>query len=91
MSKINEKEIDYEIIAHLIKYVDSLKMAGSILIFMPGWNDIVTLIDYLMHRSSFEKAKYCILPLHSQLPKADQKRVFDAASIGQTKVGLNFN
>ena len=61
------------------------------MIFLPGWNTIFGLMKHLQNHHEFGSAAYRILPLHSQIPREDQYRVFEHAPPGVTKVILSTN
>lgn len=52
-------------------------VAGDVLVFLPGWDEISTLKQSLESGSSpFRSSFYMVLPLHSQIAPEEQKRVF---------------
>ena len=91
MAMLNEKETSFELIEALIKYIKSLKIDGAILIFLPGWNLIFALHKHLEMHPEFGGRNYRLLPLHSQIPREDQRRVFDPVPFGVTKIILSTN
>ncbi|RMZ98165.1 ATP-dependent RNA helicase A [Brachionus plicatilis] len=91
MRQLSEKNLSFELIEALLKYIDQLNQPGSILIFLPGWNLISSLLKYLQNSAFFGTNKFILLPLHSQIPKEDQYRVFDDAPPGKTKIILSTN
>ena len=55
-----------------------------------GWDEIIRLKDQLEAPSSgFKRARYLVLPLHSMVPPADQRKVFvrPAARRAQDRAG----
>ena len=57
-----------------------------------GWDEIIRLKDQLEAPSSgFKRAKYSVLPLHSMVPPADQRRVFVRPPPGVRKIVLATN
>ena len=53
------------------------KEADAILVFLPGWDEIIRLRDILEASNIFGSAsKYLVLPLHSMISPAEQKKVF---------------
>jgi len=78
MAQLNEKEINFELIEKILDYVKGLEISGAVLVFLPGWNLIFALPRHLQQHPVYGGANYCILPLHSQLPREDQRRVFDS-------------
>jgi len=66
---------------------------GSILCFLPGWDEIKEATSLLEDEDSNMELKHRmkILPLHSTIPQDDQQRVFEPASDGTIKVILSTN
>ncbi|XP_022167135.1 dosage compensation regulator [Myzus persicae] len=92
MALISEKDVDFEIIEALLMHIEvKMNTPGAVLIFLPGWNLIFALQKYLTQKQFFASSKFCILPLHSQLPCADQRRVFEPVPSGVRKVILSTN
>lgn len=70
---------------------------GSVLVFLPGWQDITNLGEDLQRREAelghvgeLERIWH-ILPLHSQLMPEEQQSVFDPAPPGRRKIILSTN
>lgn len=91
LARLNEKEISFELVEELLLYINNLKIPGAILVFLPGWNLIFALMKHLQQHPLFGGPNYCILPLHSQIPREDQKRVFEPVPPTVTKVILSTN
>ncbi|KAB7505156.1 Dosage compensation regulator [Armadillidium nasatum] len=91
MQTLSEKEISFEVIEAILKHVKALDVPGAVLIFLPGWNVIFALMKHLQQHPEFSGSSYVILPLHSQLPREDQRRVFDPVPAGSRKVILSTN
>merc|ERR1712126_104928 len=91
MSQLSEREISFELIAELLKYIRTLNIDGAVLVFLPGWNIIFSLLKYLRMHPLLGGMSYQFVPLHSQLPKEDQRRVFEPVPKGVTKVILSTN
>ena len=67
-------------------------MNGAILVFLPGWDDISTLKEALTaHGSPFAGGRYQVLPLHSQVAPAEQRKVFQTPPAGARKIVLSTN
>lgn len=47
MAQINEKETSFELVEALLKYIETLQVAGAVLIFLPGWNLIYSMQRHL--------------------------------------------
>ncbi|KAK9499269.1 hypothetical protein O3M35_002337 [Rhynocoris fuscipes] len=91
VAKMSEKEISFELIEALIKYCKESGLPGAVLVFLPGWNVIFALLRHLQQHPLFSGPGYSILPLHSQLPREDQRRVFEPVPPGVTKIILSTN
>ncbi|KAL7386398.1 hypothetical protein ABVT39_007731 [Epinephelus coioides] len=91
MAQINEKETSFELVEALLKYIETLKVAGAVLIFLPGWNLIYSMQRHLETNPHFGSNRYRILPLHSQIPREEQRRVFEPVPDNITKVILSTN
>uniref|UniRef100_A0A8C5PZX5 RNA helicase n=1 Tax=Leptobrachium leishanense TaxID=445787 RepID=A0A8C5PZX5_9ANUR len=91
MSLLSEKETPFELIEALLKYIETLNAPGAVLIFLPGWNLIYTMQKHLENNPHFSYNRYRILPLHSQIPREEQRKVFDPVADGVIKVILSTN
>uniref|UniRef100_G3TQL7 ATP-dependent RNA helicase A n=1 Tax=Loxodonta africana TaxID=9785 RepID=G3TQL7_LOXAF len=91
MAQLNEKETPFELIEALLKYIETLNVPGAVLVFLPGWNLIYTMQKHLEMNAHFGSHRYQILPLHSQIPREEQRKVFDPVPVGVTKVILSTN
>ncbi|XP_066991752.1 ATP-dependent RNA helicase A isoform X2 [Anabrus simplex] len=91
VAQLSEKEISFELIEALLLYIKGLGIPGAVLVFLPGWNLIFALMRYLQQHPRFGGNEYCIIPLHSQLPREDQRRVFEPVPDGVTKIILSTN
>lgn len=91
MSKLSESEVSFELIESILLYIKSLRQEGAVLVFLPGWNLIFALMKHLQSKREFSDSSYRILPLHSQIPREDQRRVFERVPPGVTKIILSTN
>ncbi|NWH87179.1 DHX9 helicase, partial [Aegithalos caudatus] len=89
MAQLNERETSFELIEALLIYIRTLNVPGAVLVFLPGWNLIYTMQKHLEMSPRFGGHQYRILPLHSQIPLEEQRRVFDPVPPGVTKVILS--
>lgn len=85
MAQLSESEVKFELIEALLTYIKNQNNDGAVLVFLPGWNLIFALMKYLQN-TRFGGPEFRILPCHSQLPREDQRRVFDSYPPGVTKV-----
>ncbi|XP_058803551.1 dosage compensation regulator isoform X2 [Phymastichus coffea] len=91
MGQMSEKETSFELIESLLRYIRDQTVPGAVLVFLPGWNLIFALLKHLQQHPLFGGSEYVIIPLHSQLPREDQRRVFDPVPSGKTKIILATN
>ena len=57
MAQLSEKEIPFELIEALLNYFRSLNTPGAVLIFLPGWNSIFSLLRHLSGNNVFGKGR----------------------------------
>ena len=76
ISHMSESIISYELIENILQYIKSLNQEGAILVFLPGWNTIFGLMKHLQNHPELGSGGYQILPLHSQIPREEQYKVF---------------
>lgn len=86
-------EIDHELLHHVISHIHLEKSTdGSILVFLPGYEDIMTQKE--MIESRFQVNNYQLFVLHSGVNgtnSAEQTRVFDRMPQGIRKIILSTN
>lgn len=59
LAQLTEKEVCFELVDALIKYILTLETPGAILIFLDGWNIIFKLMKYLEQHPVY--GKFCLL------------------------------
>ncbi|KAM9719884.1 LOW QUALITY PROTEIN: ATP-dependent RNA helicase A-like [Menidia menidia] len=91
VARLSEKELSFDLVGALLRYVETLQVRGAVLVFLPGWNLIHSLQRHLQADPHFGSSRYLVLPLHSQIPREEQRRVFQPAPEGVTKVILSTN
>ncbi|KAL3218656.1 hypothetical protein MRX96_031466 [Rhipicephalus microplus] len=91
MAQLDEKTLSFELIEALLLHIKNMQEKGAVLIFLPGWNLIFALMKHLQQHPTFGTSQYQILPLHSQIPREDQHRVFRPVPENVTKVILSTN
>ena len=68
-------------------YQAKLSTAPPTMLWSAGWDEIIRLKDQLEAPSSgFNRSRYSVLPLHSMVPAADQRKVFVRPQLGVRKV-----
>lgn len=53
MAKMNEKDLSFELIEDLLRYIKGLNIPGAVLIFLPGWNLIFALLRHFQQHAVF--------------------------------------
>ncbi|XP_050521951.1 ATP-dependent RNA helicase A-like [Daktulosphaira vitifoliae] len=95
VAMISEDDQHIEIIKHLLKFIETNDQiqdkSGAILIFLPGWDWIISLKECLLQDEYFASSKFLFLPLHSILPTSEQEKVFQTVRRGVRKVILATN
>lgn len=74
---VSEEIIDHDLLLALVKHIHLNLPKGSILVFLPGYADIVTLRDSIQACTEMTALKYQIYTLHSNMQTLDQKKVFN--------------
>ena len=101
----NPEEVDLDLVARILRHV-ALQSAdaaatqrrkgqigpGAALVFLPGWDEISRLKDLLEASPPFsDAARFRVLPLHSMVPSAEQRKVFQSPGPGVMKIVLATN
>ena len=60
LSVMNEKELSFELIESLLKYIGTLGIPGAVLVFLPGWNLIFALHRHLTENHIFGEYRHFI-------------------------------
>jgi hypothetical protein len=91
----DDSQVDCDLIYALLRYVFSEEFPhqrGSVLVFLPGWDDISRMMRMLQSSEEFHDAhKYVLLQLHSGIQKRDQDLVFQPVRRGAFKIILSTN
>lgn len=88
---IHRYEIDHALLQHIIEYLHTQnKTNESILVFLPGYNDIMTQKDMIENR--FKTNNYKVFVLHSGFCESSEEySVFDRMPEGIRKIVLSTN
>ena len=65
--------------------------ANTILIFLPGYNEIMDLRDYIAAKMSNRNESFIVYTIHSQINTSDQKRMFERPPKNVRKIILSTN
>ncbi|KAF0692630.1 Aste57867_16306 [Aphanomyces stellatus] len=86
-----ERGIDVRLVVELLRHLMSARYGdGAILVFVPGWEDIVAIAD-LVEMDGPLMGDLVLTMLHSRLSPAEQRRAFQRAPRGKRKVILATN
>ncbi|KAJ4756658.1 ATP-dependent RNA helicase [Rhynchospora pubera] len=87
LKRVNEDVVDFDLLEDLVCYIDENYPPGAILVFLPGVAEIDLLVDKLTASYRFGgPSSDWVLPLHSLLSSADQRRVFQSPPENTRKV-----
>ncbi|ERL84597.1 hypothetical protein D910_02025 [Dendroctonus ponderosae] len=90
--KMESEQLDVNLVFELLRTICRKGHSdGAILVFLPGFGEINKLCNLLTDSHQFPPRRYLIIPLHSQLPTVDQKRIFDPPPQGITKIIIATN
>ncbi|KAI5692972.1 hypothetical protein M8J75_005061 [Diaphorina citri] len=93
LGSIDEDSVDHALILSLVRHICGHARQdpkAAILIFLPGYEDIVTLQEMLFSDPTCYSQLY-VLTLHSQMQTSKQKLVFNAPPEGLRKIILSTN
>ncbi|XP_041981037.1 3'-5' RNA helicase YTHDC2-like [Aricia agestis] len=68
--------VDHDLLLALVRHLHLNMPRGSILVFLPGYDDIVALRDAVQACADMSAVKYQTFTLHSNMQTLDQKKVF---------------
>ncbi|KAM4637671.1 3'-5' RNA helicase YTHDC2 isoform 3-T3 [Amazona ochrocephala] len=90
----DDEKVDLDLIMHLLYNICSSCDAGAILIFLPGYDEIVSLRDRILFddkRFADNTHRYQVFMLHSNMQTLDQKKVLRSPPSGIRKIILSTN
>ncbi|CAA7265798.1 unnamed protein product [Cyclocybe aegerita] len=96
MSATADLELPYPFIAATISHVLQSSQDGHVLVFLPGWEEIVATQRALLQPLgplgiNFNSYKYSLHLLHSSIPLAEQQAIFEPPAAGVRRVILATN
>ncbi|PSN50954.1 hypothetical protein C0J52_07630 [Blattella germanica] len=80
--------VDCNLVANTIKWVDKTRPEGAILCFLPGWGEISAVSNLL---KNLNENTHLVLPVHSRLSHVEQRRIFTRPPPGVRKIILATN
>ncbi|XP_044131856.1 3'-5' RNA helicase YTHDC2 [Bufo gargarizans] len=90
----DDEKVDLDLIMHILNNICQNSDTGAILIFLPGYDEIVGLRDRILHddkRFAENSQRYQIFMLHSNMQTADQRKVLKTPPAGIRKIILSTN
>ncbi|XP_038072672.1 3'-5' RNA helicase YTHDC2-like isoform X2 [Patiria miniata] len=89
----DDERVDLNLILALLTNISDKSQEGAILVFLPGYDDIVALRDILLNDDArfADSNHYQVYTLHSSMQSSDQKKVFRKPPSGVRKIVLSTN
>ncbi|XP_053557527.1 3'-5' RNA helicase YTHDC2 [Bombina bombina] len=90
----DDEKVDLDLIMHIIYNICQRNDSGAILIFLPGYDEIVGLRDRILFddkRFADNSHRFQVFMLHSNMQTSDQKKVLKTPPLGIRKVILSTN
>uniref|UniRef100_A0A663FD78 3'-5' RNA helicase YTHDC2 n=1 Tax=Aquila chrysaetos chrysaetos TaxID=223781 RepID=A0A663FD78_AQUCH len=90
----DDEKVDLDLIMHLLYNICHSCDAGAILVFLPGYDEIVSLRDRILFddkRFADNAHRYQVFMLHSNMQTLDQKKVLKSPPSGVRKIILSTN
>uniref|UniRef100_A0A8C6WK60 RNA helicase n=1 Tax=Neogobius melanostomus TaxID=47308 RepID=A0A8C6WK60_9GOBI len=86
--------VDLDLIMALLHHICSTTNDGAVLIFLPGYDEIVSLRDRILYddkRFSTHTERYQVFTLHSDMQTSNQKKAMRTSPPGVRKIILSTN
>ncbi|XP_034402370.1 3'-5' RNA helicase YTHDC2 isoform X1 [Cyclopterus lumpus] len=90
----DDEQVDLDLIMDLLHNICSTTSDGAVLIFLPGYDVIVSLRDRILYddkRFSSHSERYQVFTLHSDMQTLDQKKAMKNSPPGIRKIILSTN
>ncbi|XP_017436117.1 DExH-box ATP-dependent RNA helicase DExH6 isoform X4 [Vigna angularis] len=92
LATANLKDVDVVLIEQLLRKICVDSKDGSIIVFLPGWDEIVRTRERLLSSSFFNKrSKFKVVSLHSMVLASEMNEAFMPAPHGCRKIVLSTN
>lgn len=86
------KDVDVVLIEKLVRKICIDSKDGSIIVFLPGWDEIIRTRERLLASSFFNKrSRFKVVSLHSMVPASEIDEAFMPAPHGCRKIVLSTN
>ncbi|KAJ1557639.1 hypothetical protein HK405_015518, partial [Cladochytrium tenue] len=91
-----DADVPLDVVEALIAHIVNEKGPGAILVFLPSWHDITGVQTRLKAEDNFrvgfaDPRRFRIFTMHSSVPNAEQREVFEASPPGVRKIILATN
>ncbi|GAB6019416.1 3'-5' RNA helicase ythdc2 [Chamberlinius hualienensis] len=92
-STFDDENVDVDLIMTLLYKIIQYSEEGAILVFLPGYDEIVTIRDRILTEDKrfSDTSKYALFIMHSNMHSFDQKKGFKPAAPGVRKIILSTN
>ncbi|XP_051750884.1 3'-5' RNA helicase YTHDC2-like [Ctenopharyngodon idella] len=90
----DDEKVDLDLILHLLFNICQSSDEGAVLIFLPGYDEIVSLRDRIVFddkRFTDHQQRFQVFILHSSMQTSDQKKVLKNTPKGVRKIILSTN
>ncbi|XP_077399108.1 3'-5' RNA helicase YTHDC2 isoform X2 [Vanacampus margaritifer] len=89
----DDEAVDLSLIMDLLYKICSTTCDGAVLIFLPGYDDIVSLKDHILYNDRFSafSKRYQVFTLHSDMPSIEQKKAMKTSPLNVRKIILSTN
>ncbi|XP_018417993.1 PREDICTED: probable ATP-dependent RNA helicase YTHDC2 [Nanorana parkeri] len=90
----DDEKVDLDLIMHVLYNICQTSESGAVLIFLPGYDEIVGLRDRILYddkRFADNANRFQIFMLHSNMQTSDQKKVLKNTPAGIRKIILSTN
>ncbi len=93
IAQTDDGSVDIDMVVSIIMHICSTYSveSGSVLVFLPGWDEIVKVRDSLVAQPFFSRGAEWILSLHSAVPSHEQRKAFTRPPVGVWKIVLATN
>jgi hypothetical protein len=87
----DDEQVDTNLLLEVLHYINRSSYGeGAILVFLPGWQEISEFQMLLENTVPFSnRSRFLVLPLHSGIPSADQRKVLRRPPPGVRKIVLS--